>query len=77
MRNKMKTTSTRIIAYSLDIVATLILAIAILLVHKRIIKDGSIDAKVVKSMKIEAVFVYVAVIFFLTSFILLLFDETR
>lgn len=67
----------RLIALNLEVIATIILAIALLLVHKRMIREQSFDANLIKLIKIEMIFVYVAILFFIISFVLLLLDEVE
>lgn len=65
----------RLTAISLDIIGTLMIAIAVLRVHSRIGLDRSIDKRVVSSIKKESILVYIAIVLLIAAFALILADE--
>ena len=69
------TSGLRVAALNLDIVGTLLIAVSLILVHRRMIREKSFDRIVVKGLKTEAILVYVAIALIVASFVLLLVDE--
>jgi predicted PurR-regulated permease PerM len=66
----------KITAYCLDVVASLIIAVTLLQVHQRMRKYKSFNADVVNAMKVECILLYFAISLLIVSFILLIISET-
>lgn len=65
----------RVAAYSIDIVATVIIAATVLSVHEKIATDREIDEGVVRQMHIEKYFIFLAIFLLLVSFVLFIVDD--
>ncbi len=59
-----------VISSVFELVGAILIALVVLGVHSRIIKEHKIDEVVLKSMRREKVFVYLGVIFLVLSFLL-------
>ena len=64
-------------AITMDIVATLLLAIGLIMTHAKMVKERSIDDTVVVSLHREAYMAYTALALIIASFVLIIIDEVR
>ena len=64
-------------AITLDIVATGLLTVGLMMTHAKMAKERAIDDVVVVSLHREAYLAYAALSLIMTSFVLILIDEVR
>ena len=75
VRVPLRMSNLRVAAYSIDIVATVTIAAAVLSVHTKIATDRDIDEGVVREMRIEKFFIVFAIVLLLISFVLFIVDD--
>lgn len=65
----------RFAALTSDFVGTLLLVVSVLLVHRRIEKEGRIDSRVTREIRSEFAVAIAALVLIVAAFALLLVDE--
>jgi len=61
------------LALTFDVAGKLLLAVMVLLVHNRIIRERRIDKKIIREMKLEKKVAYLAIIFIVTAYLIEIF----
>ena len=69
------TTNLRIISLTLDVAGTLLLAISILIMHARMLKQQRIDTPVLNALKIEFWLSLVALVLIAIGFVMVVYTE--